>query len=80
MAVFSCSPTEASTTHQQQLILNFPKSIRLGKGEMLNGTISWRPDTAVDAKRVVVELDVNYKGVTASAVYNLPAIMTAHDR
>ncbi|GAX72983.1 hypothetical protein CEUSTIGMA_g435.t1 [Chlamydomonas eustigma] len=80
VAVFSCSPTETSTTHQQQLILNFPKSIRLGKGEILEGTISWRPDTEFDAKRVVVEVEVNYKGVTATAAYNLPAIMTSHDR
>ena len=67
--LISGSPS-APSTHQQQLFLNFPKSIRLAKGDALQGTLSWRPG-GVDGRGVVIELQVDYKGVVATASYTL---------
>lgn len=40
---------------------------------MIQGTISWRPDGA-DARGVRVELELEYKGVVATASYFIPEI------
>lgn len=71
--IFSADP-QGPPTHQQQLLLNFPKSIRLAKGESLTGSIAWRT-AAHDPRAVQVDLEVDYKGVAATASYTLPALM-----
>ncbi len=80
------SPSQASTpivfstrpqaVHQQQLFVNFPKSIRLSKGDTLTGKLSCRP-AAAGERSVVLDLVVEFKGVTASASFTLPPILQA---
>ena len=73
--LFSAHPARPPT-HQQQLLLNFPKSIRLAKGDTLTGTIAWRP-WLENPRAVEVDVEVDYKGLKASASYTLPALMAS---
>ena len=54
--VFSASP-DAPPTHQRQLLLNFPKSIRMAAGDTLSGTIRWYPSQE-DLRAVQVDVQV----------------------
>lgn len=71
--LFSTDPSRPAT-HHQQLLLNFPKSIRVGKGDTVSGAVTWRPSPG-DHRCVAVTVDVEYKGVVASADYTVPAIL-----
>lgn len=72
----SCDPCQGSPTHQKALFLNFPKSIRLSEGDSISGTVSCAPSED-DHRCILVDLEVDYKGVTATASYILPALMTS---
>ena len=39
------------------------------------GNMAWRPGGGPDARGVAVDLELEYKGVIATASYVLPAIM-----
>eukprot|EP00955_Chlamydomonas_euryale_P035397 350105-Chlamydomonas_euryale.AAC.5 len=73
--LFSTDPSRPAT-HQQQLLLNFPKSIRIGKGDTVSGRLAWRPSPG-NHRAVEADLVVEYKGVEASASYVVPAIMAS---
>ncbi|MEW5314293.1 MAG: hypothetical protein WDW38_005801 [Sanguina aurantia] len=67
--VLSTAPSSPST-HYQQLILDFPKSITMTAGSSVKGKISCQP--AADNKRYTdVDVEVEYNGTVATAQYRL---------
>jgi len=71
--VLSTDPRGPPTSFQQ-LLLNLPKSIRMAKGAVLSGTITCRPSQP-DHRRLDVEVQVEFGGVTASTAYSIPALL-----
>lgn len=64
VAEFTTSP-RAPTTHFQQLVLNFPRSIKVAKGDVLDCRLACVP-CGRQGRDVRFELEVSLAGVTAS--------------
>ncbi|KAF5836875.1 S-adenosyl-L-methionine-dependent methyltransferase [Dunaliella salina] len=69
VAVFTSDP-RAPPTHYQQLVLSFPRAVRVAKGDVLEGKMSLQP-SGTKGSDVEISVELTFQGSTATTSYML---------
>jgi len=69
VAVFTSDP-RAPPTHYQQLVLSFPRAVRIAKGDVLEGMMNLQP-SGTRGSDLEISVELTFQGTTATTSYIL---------